>query len=101
MQTEKQAESFIHADEWREMDENGIIRSIDIGLTVLHEKATVNYQLPGIAREEVKMFRVKAWIPAEVEEDMRYTREAAEKEKAQLEEMQPENIYEIEEVDEV
>ena len=47
------------------------------------------------------MFRIKAWIPAEVDpkEDMQYTREDAEKEKAQLEEMQPENIYEIEAVE--
>ena len=47
------------------------------------------------------MFRIKAWIPAEVdpEEDMQYTtREEPEKEKAQLDEMQPENIYKIEEV---
>lgn len=47
------------------------------------------------------MFRIKAWIPAEVdpEEDMQYiTKEDAEKVKAQLDEMQPENIYEIEEI---
>ena len=47
------------------------------------------------------MFRIKTWIPVEIDpkEDMQYiTREAAEKEKAQLEEMQPENKYEIEEV---
>ena len=46
------------------------------------------------------MFRIKTWIPVEIdpEEDMLYSREAAEKEKAQLEEMQPENRYEIEEV---
>lgn len=47
------------------------------------------------------MFRIKTWIPVEIdlEEDMQYiTREAAEKEKAQLEEMQPENKYEIEDV---
>ena len=48
------------------------------------------------------MFRIKTWIPVEIdpEEDMLYSREAAEKEKAQLEEMQPENRYEIEEVGE-
>jgi len=34
-------EKFIHADDWREMSENDIISSIDVGLTVLHEKATV------------------------------------------------------------
>ena len=48
------------------------------------------------------MFRIKAWIPVEIdpEEDVQYTtREDAEKEKAQLDEMQPENIYEIGEVE--
>ena len=54
------------------------------------------------AKRKDGVFRIKAWIPAEVDpkEDMQYTREDAEKEKAQLEEMQPENKYEIEEVDE-
>jgi len=49
------------------------------------------------------MFRIKTWIPVETdpEEDMQYnTREDAEKEKAQLEEMQPENKYEVIESDE-
>lgn len=49
------------------------------------------------------MFRIKTWIPVEIDpkEDMLYiTREDAEKEKAQLEEMQPENKYEIEETEE-
>jgi len=44
------------------------------------------------------MFRIKVWIPVEIDpkEDMQYiTREAAEKEKTQLEEMHPENIYEV------
>ncbi len=48
------------------------------------------------------MFRIKVWIPVRIEpeEDILYTdREAAEEEKAQLEGMQPENKYEIEEVD--
>jgi len=43
-------------------------------------------------------YRIKVWIPVEVDpkEDTQYvTREDAEKEQAQLEEMQPENIYEI------
>lgn len=47
------------------------------------------------------MFRIKTWIPVEIEpeEDMLYpTIDEAEKEKAQLAEMQPENRYEIEEV---
>jgi len=57
-------------------------------------------QLP----QEQKMFRIKTWIPVEIdpEEDMQcITRDDAEKEKAQLEEMQPENRYEIEEVERV
>ena len=44
------------------------------------------------------MFRIKTWIPIEVEaeEDVQYnTKEDAENEIAQLEEMQPENKYEI------
>lgn len=47
-------------------------------------------------------YRIKVWIPVEVEpeEDVEYiTREEAEREKAELENMQPENIYEIREVD--
>lgn len=48
------------------------------------------------------MFRIKTWIPVEIEpeEDMLYpTIGEAEKEKAHLEELQPKNKYEIEEVD--
>ena len=44
------------------------------------------------------MYRIKTWIPIEVkaEEDVQYiTKEDAEKEIAQLEEMQQENIYEV------
>ena len=49
------------------------------------------------------MFRTKTWIPVEIDqkEDVLYSRrEDAEEEKARLEEMQPENKYEIEEVTE-
>ena len=44
-----------------------------------------------------KMFRIKTWIPiVETKEDIQYKiKEDAEKEQAQLEEMQPENIYEV------
>ena len=31
-------EGFIHADQWRELTANGIISSVDIGLSVLKEK---------------------------------------------------------------
>jgi len=44
------------------------------------------------------MYRIKVWIPIEVEPeaDTQYaTKEDAEKEIPQLEEMQPENIYEV------
>jgi|GEM_PF-4034540 len=44
------------------------------------------------------MYKIKTWIPVEVEPeaDTQYdTREAAEKEVLQMEEMQPENIYEV------
>ena len=55
----------------------------------------------GLAPKEDKMFRTKTWIPVEVDpkKDVLYSRrEDAEEEKARLEEMQPENRYEIEEV---
>ena len=48
------------------------------------------------------MFRIKVWIPVETDpkEDVQYiTKEDAENEIAQLEEMQPENIYEVIESD--
>jgi len=44
------------------------------------------------------MFRIKTWIPIEADpkEDTQYiTKKDAEKEIAQLEEMQPENIYKV------
>ena len=44
------------------------------------------------------MYRIKVWIPVDIDskEDTQYiTKEDAEKEIAQLEEMQPENIYEV------
>ena len=44
------------------------------------------------------MYRIKVWIPVEVDpkEDPQYiTKEDAENEIAQLEEMQPENIYKV------
>ena len=50
------------------------------------------------------MFRTKTWIPVEIDpkDDVLYSRRGdAEEEKARLEEMQPENKYETEEVDEV
>ena len=48
-----------------------------------------------------KMYRTKTWTPVEIDtkDDVLYSkREDAEREKARLEEMQPENKYEIEEV---
>ena len=53
-------------------------------------------------KEDVKMFRIESWIPVKIEpeEDLLYTEEEAKIEKAHLEAMQPENIYEIKEENE-
>jgi len=48
------------------------------------------------------MFRIKVWIPVDVEPEndvLFITREAAEEEIEHLETLQPENKYEIEEVE--
>ncbi|GAI03709.1 unnamed protein product [marine sediment metagenome] len=48
----------IHPDDWRKMDEKDIISSIDVGLTVLHEKDAVkgcSGQLIALIEEIAKM----------------------------------------------